>query len=205
MKPNNYSKLNYSIQFIKSAVHPEDYPKDNINSEIPEVAIVGRSNAGKSSFINALSGSKIAKVSQVPGKTRLINFFNCGTKYRLVDLPGYGFAARDMKEMKMWQKMIETYLASRKQLAAVILVMDVRRIWDEEEILIKDFLQEAGRPLVVGLNKIDKISKSEALKKLKEIKEASHCENVFLMSSTKKLGVKELEATVFNEFVLPTL
>jgi len=94
------SKVNrLELKFIKSAVYPEDWPVH----DHPEVAVVGRSNAVKSSFLNALSRSQIAKVSQTPGKTRLINFFK-SDKYVLVDLPGYGFAARDNKELALWKK-----------------------------------------------------------------------------------------------------
>src|SRR6478752_7250400 len=109
-----------TIQFIKSAVLPKDYPIH----KMAEVAIAGRSNAGKSSFINALTRDKVAKVSSTPGKTRLLNFFNMADSYVLVDMPGYGFASRSNSEVLEWHEMIETYLMSRENLVGLILVMD---------------------------------------------------------------------------------
>ena len=90
-------------RFLKSAVWPKDYPE----ADRPEIALIGRSNAGKSSLLNALVSQKAAKVSQTPGKTRLLNFFDFGDHYRLVDMPGYGFAARSGDEILAWEKMIK--------------------------------------------------------------------------------------------------
>ena len=116
-------------KFLKSAVNQEDYPP----SDRPEVALVGRSNAGKSSLLNALAGSKIAKVSQEPGKTRLLNFFDYGKQYRFVDMPGYGYASRSGSEILSWQEMITKYSDVRENLHGVVLIMDSARDWQEEE------------------------------------------------------------------------
>ena len=97
-------------QFLKSAVLPADYPA----SDRPEVALVGRSNAGKSSLLNAIAGQKAARVSQMPGKTRLLNFFDFGDHYRFVDMPGYGFASRHGAEVLEWEKMISHYFDARE-------------------------------------------------------------------------------------------
>src|SRR5687768_5730395 len=94
------------ITFIKSAKVPKDFP----HGSKPEVAIAGRSNAGKSSLINIMARSKVAKVSSTPGKTRLLNFFDYDNKFRLVDMPGYGFSKRSGHEQHSWEEMVEAYL-----------------------------------------------------------------------------------------------
>ena len=110
-------------EFITSAVKQSQYPVDNR----VEVAFVGRSNVGKSSIINALTNRrKLAKVSQTPGKTRLINFFLINNDFYLVDLPGYGYAKVSKKEKESWGKVIETYLNGREELKRVILLVDSR-------------------------------------------------------------------------------
>src|SRR6478752_6525097 len=132
-----------TIQFIKSAVLPKDYPIH----KMAEVAIAGRSNAGKSSFINALTRNKVAKVSSTPGKTTLLNFFNMEDSYVLVDMPGYGFAARSNDEISQWHQMIEAYLMSRENLVGLVVIMDIRRDWTADEELLKKFSDERGFPL----------------------------------------------------------
>jgi len=184
------------IKFIKSSVLIKDFPKH----ELPEVAIVGRSNAGKSSFINALAGKTIAKVSTTPGKTRLLNFFNVGESYCLVDMPGYGFAARSVSELNSWKKMIEDYLMNRESLVALLLVMDIRRNWTDDEQMIVDLMSQRDLPVIVVLNKRDKLNQSEFSKRKKALKESLIGMNSFPVSSTKKSGVKDVEEFVFNEF-----
>lgn len=117
------SNMPAQVQYIKSAVFPQDYPQ----TKLVEIAFAGRSNAGKSSLINQISDSKIAHVSQTPGKTRLLSFFNVREKYILVDMPGYGFSKRAGDEQRTWEGMVETYIREREQLKGLILVMDIRR------------------------------------------------------------------------------
>jgi GTP-binding protein len=183
--------------FIKSAVFPTDYPPPLR----PEIAVVGRSNAGKSSLINAWVGSNIAKVSQTPGKTRLLNFFEIGEKYRLVDLPGYGWAAREVGELEQWQQMIEGYLQSRECLKAVLLLMDIRRDWSKDEIMLKEFVETHSVPVVLVLTKADKVSRNEASKLSKKLHSAAALTDCFVVSSQENVGVDELEEKVFNKFV----
>lgn len=185
------------IQFIKSAVLAKDYPVH----KKAEVAIAGRSNAGKSSFINALSKGKVAKVSSTPGKTRLLNFFNMEDSYVLVDMPGYGFAARSGDEMTEWHRMIETYLMTRENLCGLILVMDIRRSWTEDEELLKKFSDERGFPLAVVLTKADKMSRSQMLQAVAKIKKTSGLSAVFPVSALKKEGQNEVEEFVFENWV----
>jgi len=189
------------VSYIKSAVLPEDYPIHRMN----EVTFVGRSNAGKSSLINEIAGGKkIAKVSQTPGKTRLLNFFNVREKYVLVDMPGYGFAARGGDEMSDWQPMIEGYIMEREALKGVVLVMDVRRAWSRDEMMISHFAQEYGRPVALALTKSDKVSKNDLVKLVEKTKKDSRLSHVFVISNTKKTGYKELEEFIYQEWIKPS-
>ncbi len=185
------------ITYIKSAVMPEDYPAHKFS----EVAFMGRSNAGKSSLINALSKNKIAKVSQNPGKTRLLNFFNFNDSYVLVDMPGYGYASRSGDEVADWQPMIELYLASREKLAGLVLVMDIRRKWSRDEMLLCRFVEKFGRPVALALTKADKLNKTELKKAIQKQTEDSRLSNVFVISSTKNMGHKELESFIYKKWI----
>lgn len=188
---------NISFQFIKSAVFAEDYPP----MDLPEIAIVGRSNAGKSSLINCLAGNKIAKVSGTPGKTRLLNFFRKGEKYTLVDMPGYGFAARSNEEVGQWQKMIEDYFQYRQGLLGMILVMDIRRNWSPEEEMMKKFVNSRNRPLLIALTKSDKLSRNEIIKSVNAIRKQSGIFAVFPISSLKRTGYEEMEDHFFKDWM----
>lgn len=185
------------VKYLKSGVDPSHYPEPSR----PEIAVVGRSNAGKSSFINALTKSKIAHVSKQPGKTRLLSFFDVGEHYRLVDMPGYGFASRSGDEIRSWQVMIETYLSSRENLVGLLLVMDVRRPWTKDESMLLRFMNHNSLPVKVLLTKTDKCSQKERAQFLKEKKRDSHTKEVYLVSSTEGDGVGEIEELVFNEWI----
>lgn len=186
-----------TIQFIKSAVLAKDYPV----SKKAEVAIAGRSNAGKSSFINALAKNKVAKVSSTPGKTRLLNFFDMEDSYNLVDMPGYGFAARSGDEMKEWHMMIETYLMTRENLCGLLLIMDIRRAWTEDEELLKEFSDRRGFPMAVVLTKADKLSRSQMMQAVAKIKKTSGLSAVFPVSSLKKEGQNAVEDYMYENWV----
>jgi GTP-binding protein len=145
--------------FLKSAAAPKDFPPDGA----PELAIVGRSNVGKSSVINAMLGSPLARTSRTPGRTRLLNWFDVATKppIRLVDLPGYGYAAVGAAVRGSWRPLIESYLTTRESLAGVVLLIDARRGAQDEELDFVPWLAEQGVPVVVALTKCDKLSKHE--------------------------------------------
>lgn len=185
------------IEFLKSAVVEKDYPVNRL----PEVAIAGRSNAGKSSLINTMAQRSIAMVSGTPGKTRLLNFFNFKDKFVLVDMPGYGWASRSGGEQKEWHQMIETYLLTRPQLVGLILVMDIRRDWTEDEELLKRFSDSEGFSMMIALTKADKISKNDSMNAIRKIKKESGVEAVFAVSSTKKTGHKEAEDYFYKNWV----
>ncbi len=186
-----------NIKFIKSAKVLEECPP----ADQPEVGIVGRSNAGKSSFINALHGGRVAKVSGQPGKTRLLNFFQAGKNYRLVDMPGYGYAKVSGKEQKSWQPMIEHYLSNRKSLIGLLLIMDIRRNWSEDEQLIVDWVKKRNLPVCVILNKSDKVKQGERVKKLRLLKSIEGVDEAFVVSSFTKKGIKEPEDFIYESWI----
>lgn len=185
------------ISYIKSAVFEKDYP---VHDKF-EVAFMGRSNAGKSSLINNLTKSKIANVSQMPGKTRLLSFFNFDDSYVLVDMPGYGYASRSGSEVDEWQPMIEAYLSERGCLAGLVLVMDIRRKWTKEEVVLVNFVHNFGRPVAVALTKVDKINKSEIAKTVAKHKKDSKINDIFVISNTKSTGYKELEEHIYKNWI----
>ncbi|KYG63467.1 ribosome biogenesis GTP-binding protein YihA/YsxC [Bdellovibrio bacteriovorus] len=188
-----------TIEFIKSAVLAKDYPLHNL----AEVAIAGRSNAGKSSFINALAKGKVAKVSSTPGKTRLLNFFNMEDSYVLTDMPGYGFAARSVDEIEEWNAMIETYLMTRENLVGLLLVMDIRRDWTADEELLKKFSDRRGFPMAVALTKSDKMTRNHMNQAVAKVKKMSGLSAVFPVSSLKKEGQDEIEEYMYENWVKP--
>lgn len=185
------------VTFIKSAVKFSDFPVHNLK----EIAIAGRSNAGKSSLINIWAGGKVAKVSQTPGKTRLLNFFNMNNSYCLVDMPGYGFASRGGEEIKLWRKMIENYLKQRPQLAGLVLLMDMARDWAMDEESITQFVMKNDIPVAIVLTKADKFSKQDIAKAIARIKNQSRIEEVFPVSSQTKVGCDDVEDFMYRAWI----
>ena len=148
-----------SAEFVKSAVWPPQYPA----ATLPEIAFVGRSNVGKSSLINTLVARKnLAKTSNTPGRTQLINFFTINEKVSFVDLPGYGFAKVSQSVKKDWGEMIEAYLRERPNLALVIFILDIRRIPSADDISLRDWLDSYRLPYLYILTKADKLSNNQA-------------------------------------------
>ena len=184
------------LQFLTSAVNLQGCPAD----QVPEVAIVGRSNAGKSSLINALARARIAQISSTPGKTRLLNFYT-HPRYRLVDMPGYGFAARGRDEKNEWTRMIEAYLAARANLVGLIIVMDIRRDWSEDEDNLLRWMAPRGLTSAVVLTKADKISRSESFNRARQIRKESGAGHVLVTSALKKQGFEELEKLIIKEWI----
>jgi GTP-binding protein len=156
------------VRFIKSAVTPDQYPRHSL----PEIAFIGRSNVGKSSLLNSLVHKKnLARISNTPGRTQLINFFNVDDKLCFVDLPGYGFAKVPEHVKKQWQPMIEAYLLKSEQLKSVVLIVDSRHTPSRHDILMWDWLQAYDIPVVVVATKIDKIPKTRQKKHLKVVRD----------------------------------
>ncbi len=184
--------------YIASAV---DLPGCPVGDS-PEIAIVGRSNAGKSTLINGIAGSRIAMTSSTPGKTRMLNFYSA-PRYRLVDMPGYGFAARSGQEQVSWQEMIEPYLGARPNLVGLIIVMDIRRDWSHDEQNLLKWISPRSLPSVVVLTKADKVSRGESLSRARKIQNVSGAQHVLITSSLKKEGFKEIEDLVFQAWIKP--
>ena len=155
-----------NAELLKTAVRYDQYPP----SDMPEIALVGRSNVGKSSLINCLTNRKnLARTSSTPGKTATINFYSIGDRYRLVDLPGYGYAKRSKEERESWGRMIEGYLAKRKNLVRVIQLVDARHKPTADDKMMLDWINNYGyEPLLVA-TKLDKLKKSQVEKNLTEI------------------------------------
>lgn len=179
-------------EFITSAARPQQYPPAGVR----EIAFAGRSNVGKSSLINLIVGRKaLAKVSSSPGKTRTINFFNINDEFRIVDLPGYGFAKVSKAEQESWGKMMETYLSKREDLAGVILLVDSRHEPTAQDVQMYEWLQYYGLSGAVAATKTDKISRNELNRNISVIRKklAMDPEDVVIpVSSLKRTGVDEL-------------
>ena len=151
-------------RFIASAHDPRELPPD-VGSEI---AFAGRSNAGKSSAINALTNRrKLAFVSKTPGRTQTINFFECGGNRRLVDLPGYGYAKVPLKEREHWGMLISAYLQQRESLKGLVVIVDARHPLTPLDQQLLGWYAPSGRPVLVLLTKADKLTRQEAMKTLK--------------------------------------
>lgn len=138
--------------------------------DLPEVAFAGRSNVGKSSAINALlNRKKAARVSQSPGRTRLLNLFRVDEAVRFVDLPGYGYAKAPRSVQAAWGPMVEGYLRARPELALLVLLLDVRRTPSEQDRMLALWLAQRQLPVVLVLTKCDKISRNQRMKRMKAI------------------------------------
>jgi len=155
-----------SAEFIKSATRPSDYPEDRL----PEIAFIGRSNVGKSSLINRLVlRGRLARTSNTPGRTQLINFFLVNRRHVFVDLPGYGFARVPDAVRRSWGPMLERYLRERRSLRLVVLIMDIRRDPVGEDLDLLAWLHEQAIPVLPVLTKVDKMSKSQVRVREKKI------------------------------------
>ncbi len=151
--------------FVTSALLPAEFPK----RKLPEIALVGRSNVGKSSLINVLFQTKsIAKTSSTPGKTQRINFFLVDDAAFLVDLPGYGYAAAPKEEIVKWSQGIDDYLNQSKTLQLILLLIDIRRQPSKEDFALAEWAAAKQIPVLVVFTKRDKLSDAEGEKNMKE-------------------------------------
>ncbi|MCD7032886.1 ribosome biogenesis GTP-binding protein YihA/YsxC [Metabacillus sp. GX 13764] len=180
-----------SSEIVISAVKPEQYPE----GDLPEIALAGRSNVGKSSFINKMINRKsLARTSSKPGKTQTLNFYIINEALHFVDVPGYGYAKVSKSERDAWGRMIETYLTGRRQLAAVVQLVDLRHPPSKDDILMYGFIKHYDLPVIIVATKADKIPKGKWQKHLKVIKEDLQVEKgdkLVLFSSETGLGKDE--------------
>ena len=182
-----------SVEMKISAVRVSQYPEDNL----PEFLMVGRSNVGKSSFINTLIHRKnFARTSSRPGKTQTLNFYLINEKFYLVDVPGYGYALTSKKTQEKFGKMIEDYLANRKNLKYVFMLVDFRHKPTKDDILMYNYLKYFNLPVTIVATKVDKITKGQWDKYkniiLKEL-DLVHGDDLVLFSSILKEGKETIQ------------
>ena len=184
-------------RFLTSVASVRDLPPDRGR----EVAFAGRSNAGKSSAINALTGRRnLARTSRTPGRTQLINFFELDELRRLVDLPGYGYAKVPRSISREWGKLVGTYLESRRSLAGVVVLMDIRRPLTGPDGTLLDWCRAANLPLLAVLTKADKLARGRRAAALTEARGnlSRYCNaaQVISFSATRPIGREDLAATL---------
>lgn len=199
-----------NARFVKSATQPIQYPslKDKRGKLLPEIAVAGRSNVGKSTLLNHLFQSKgLVKASSTPGKTQLISFFTLNEELAFVDLPGYGYAKVAQETAKKWGPMIESYLSERAPLKLILFLVDIRRTPNEDD---KRFLQWAvfhNKPIVLVLTKVDKVSKGELKSSIQHILNEFNADNLHHVcySATKNVGRNELIGMIVEALDLEEL
>ncbi|MCG5643012.1 MULTISPECIES: ribosome biogenesis GTP-binding protein YihA/YsxC [Streptococcus] len=188
----------HNADILLSATNKSHYPQD----DIPEVALAGRSNVGKSSFINTMLNRKnLARTSGKPGKTQLLNFFNIDDKLRFVDVPGYGYARVSKKEREKWGKMIEEYLTSRENLRAVVSLVDLRHEPSADDVQMYEFLKYYEIPVILVATKADKIPRGKWNKHESMIKKKldfDKADTFIIFSSVNKTGVEEAWDAIFD-------
>ncbi len=181
-------------KFEISAVSEKQYPK----GKLPEIVLVGKSNVGKSSFVNTMLNRKsLARTSNTPGKTRQINFYNIDEKFYFVDLPGYGFSKMSKQEKVISGKYIEEYLNKRENISLIILVLDIRHNPTEDDFLMFDYILKTNLPFIVLTNKADKIAVTKVDTEVERIKKSLGISysTILPFSAERKIYIDE----VWNE------
>ena len=178
-----------TVRFLLSANHEQQFPGDSG----VEVAVAGRSNAGKSSALNAITQRQgLARTSKTPGRTQLINFFELAPGRRLVDLPGYGYAKVPPRMRAHWQELVGGYLETRNSLTGLLLIVDCRRALNDDDRGLIAWARQRGRRLHVLLTKSDKLTRHEARQQLRQVaSELDGGATVQLFSAVSKEGVEE--------------
>lgn len=188
-------KIN-SVDFITSAVRKSQYPEDNR----PEFLMIGRSNVGKSSFINTIVNRKnIARISSIPGKTQTLNFFLINQMFYLVDVPGYGFAKVSKSLKNKFGMIIEDYLKDRSNLRMVFMLIDFRHKPTEDDVLMYDYLKYYNIPVTIVATKCDKVSKNSYMKNEKIIRETLKLDSedaIIKFSAVSKVGKQEIHQKI---------
>lgn len=183
-------------EIVVSAVRPEQYP----DGALPEFALAGRSNVGKSSFINKMINRKnLARTSSKPGKTQTLNFYLINEALYFVDVPGYGFAKVSKKERESWGKMMETYFTTREQLRAVVLLVDLRHPPTKDDVMMYEFLKHYEMPTIIVATKADKVPKGKWQKHRKIVRETLNIvdgDELILFSAETGQGKEEAWAAL---------
>lgn len=186
----------HNVEMVISAVRPDQYPEDGY----PEFALAGRSNVGKSSFINRMIGRKaLARISSKPGKTQTLNFYKIEEQLFFVDVPGYGYAKVSKREREAWGKMIERYFTGREPLKAVVQIIDIRHEPTDDDCMMYDFLKHYNIPVIIIATKADKIPKGKWDKHkniIKKVLEMDANDPIIIFSSEKGLGFDEAWAEI---------
>lgn len=179
-----------SANYIIGGTKSQHFPTDNL----PELLFVGRSNVGKSSFINALCNKTIARTSSNPGKTQVINFFLINESFYFVDVPGYGYAKVSKTKIEEFGKMIENYITNRPNLKAVFLLIDFKVGPTNDDLLMYDFLKFYNKKIYIICTKSDKVNMSNKIKTKKNIiaKLGIDEKDLLITSSEKKIGLDEI-------------
>ena len=181
-------------EFVRSLKRGEDY----FNQGLPEIAIVGKSNVGKSSLINMLTNNgKLARVSKQPGKTRLVTYFLINKSFYLVDLPGYGFARVSKEEKQSWDRMMQGYFEAAEHLKCVLILMDIRHKPTADDMTMLHFVEYYAIPYIVGATKADKIAKSKRKNECQRLRrqiQSSFAYEIVPLSSADGYGKEQLLA-----------
>jgi len=196
--------MRYTTQFLLSAMDAAHFPA----ADLPEIAFLGRSNVGKSSLLNALTGEKAAKVSSTPGRTRAINFFRLLDERQrpqlvFADLPGYGFAKISKSISAGWPAFIEPYLAERSTLKLCICLIDSNVPVQQSDRQLIDWLRAAGREFAVVATKVDRLSGNERTRNLAALKKGLEIDEVLAVSAKTGSGVRELWARIESVALQP--
>ena len=185
------------VEFITTVTRCSNLP---FFGELPEIAVAGRSNVGKSSLLNHLFGVKgLVKTSSTPGKTRALNFFKVNDKWVCVDMPGYGYAAVPHSEIKQWRELVEGYLNTRSTLKVLLFLFDIRREPNEQDEQMLEWIAHRQIPALLILTKVDKVSKSARAAHTRRITDRLKGLPYVHYSATKNEGRKELIARL-SEF-----
>ncbi|WP_195940216.1 ribosome biogenesis GTP-binding protein YihA/YsxC [Romboutsia sp. 1001713B170131_170501_G6] len=189
-----------SAEITMSAVNRAQYPDEGI----PEIALVGRSNVGKSSTVNTLLNRRnFARTSQTPGKTRTINFYLINQEFFFVDLPGYGYAKVAKSEKEKWGTIMERYLSDREELCAIFLLVDIRHEPTSDDVMMYEWIKHFGYKCVVIATKADKIAKGKYQKHFSIIRKKLQLdkdEKILPISSLKKTGVEEIWKEIISQY-----
>ncbi|MDB5477746.1 MAG: GTP-binding protein [Alphaproteobacteria bacterium] len=188
----------HKADFVWGSTTPGSWPR----TAFPEVAFVGRSNVGKSTLMNALTGQRtLAKVSKTPGRTQQFNFFNLADRFMLLDMPGYGYAKVGKRLEEMWSVMADNYFKTRDQLRRLFILVDSRHGLKESDLMLMDWLNRLAVPYQIILTKIDKTTQAELAEVQAQVskeleKNAAAMPEILLTSSETKQGIDILRGTI---------